>query len=227
MAAVGLDPAGPERAAIEGHLRLLLAWTGSVNLTSIREPSAAIRLHVADSLAALPRLRARGADRLLDLGSGGGYPGLPLAIALPATALLVDSIGKKTRFLETAVAAVGMADRVTVATARAETLAADRAHRERWPVVTVRAVARLDELVELAFPLLAVGGVLVAWKRGDLAAELAAARRATDALGGGAIATEPVDAAGLEGHRLVVVEKGGPTPPGWPRDPAVRTRHPW
>jgi 16S rRNA (guanine527-N7)-methyltransferase len=120
-----------------------------------------------------------------------------------------------------------MADRVTVATARAETLAGDPTHRERWPVVTVRAVAGLDELVELAFPLLAVGGVLVAWKRGDLAGELAAARRAADALGGGAIATERVAVAGLDDHRLVVVEKGGPTLPGWPRDPALRARHPW
>jgi 16S rRNA (guanine527-N7)-methyltransferase len=227
VAAAGLDPTGPERAAIEGHLRLLLAWTGSVNLTAIRDPSAAVRLHVADSLAALPLLRARGATRLLDLGSGGGYPGLPLAIALPAAALLVDSIGKKTRFLDTAVAAIGLAGRVAVATARAETLAADRVHRERWPVVTVRAVARLDELVELAFPLLAVGGVLVAWKRGDLAGELAAARRAADALGGGAIVAERVAVAGLDDHRLVVVEKGGPTAPGWPRDPALRARHPW
>ena len=106
--------------------------------------------------------------RFLDLGSGGGYPGLPLALALPAErALLVDSIAKKAAFLEVAVAAAGVAGRVEIAAARAESLAADRRHRERWPAVTVRAVASLAELVELAFPLLAPGGVLVAWKRGS------------------------------------------------------------
>jgi 16S rRNA (guanine527-N7)-methyltransferase len=173
-------------------------------------------------------MRGRGITRFLDLGSGGGYPGLPLAVVLPAErALLVEPTAKKARFLETVVEATGLADRVDVAAVRAEALAADPAHRGRWPAVTARAVASLADLVELSFPLLAPGGVLFAWKRGDLVAEVAAAQRAIEALGGGALASVAVRVAGLEDHRLVVVARRGRVPPGYPRDPAARKRRPW
>jgi 16S rRNA (guanine527-N7)-methyltransferase len=210
------------------HLRLLLAWTAAVNLTAIRDPRAAVAAHVLDALAALPLLREHGVRALLDLGSGGGYPGLPLAIALPAErALLVDSIGKKARFLATAVTGLGLADRVEVAAERAETLAADPRHRGRWPAVTARGVASLPDLVELAFPLLAPGGLLVAWKGSDIEAECARAVPALAALGGGTldvVRTEPPVPAG---HVLVVCRKTGRTPSGWPRPAAERRRHPW
>ena len=229
-AALGLGELPPGvRGAIVGHLRLLLAWTAAVNLTAIRDPVAAVTGHVLDSLAALPALRDAGVRRLLDLGSGGGYPGLPLALALPAErALLVDSIAKKTAFLAVAVTAAGAAGRVDVATARAEALAADRRHRERWPAVTARAVAALPDLVELAFPLLAPGGILVAWKRADSGAELDRAGPAIAALGGGTLAvTDPPAVPGLEDHVLVIARKEGRTESGWPRPPAQRSRGPW
>ena len=225
--AIRLDPT--ERAAIDGHVRLLLAWNAAINLTALRDPVAVATLHVIDSLTALAPLRARGARRLLDLGSGGGFPGIPLAIGLGAEeTLLVDSVAKKARFLGTAVAAIGLDARIAVHTGRAETLAAEPAGRERWPVVTARAVAGLAELVELAFPLLETGGCLVAWKRGDLRPELAAAERALAALGGGRLETFDASLGGLlPGHRLVVATKRGRTPAGFPRDPAVRRRRPW
>lgn len=227
LAALRLSVTPEARAVLEGHLRLLLAWTEAVNLTAIRDPVAAVSLHVLDSLQAVAPLRAMGTERLLDLGSGGGYPGLPLAVAVPAHALLVESVGKKTAFLEAAVATLGLEGRITVAQARVEALAKDPTHRGRWPVVTARAVAALPALVELAFPLLRIGGRLLAWKRGSIDAELAGARRAADALGGGTISLEPVTLPALMGHVLVVVQKGGPTPDGYPRDPATRSRRPW
>lgn len=231
LAALGLaDLPAPVRDAIADHLRLLLAWTAAVNLTAIREPEAAVVGHVLDSLAAVPLLRSAGVRRLVDLGSGGGYPGLPLALALPAErALLVDSIAKKAAFLEVATRAARVADRVAVATGRAETLAADRHHRERWPAVTARAVAALPDLVELAFPLLAPGGVLLAWKRADLGAERTRALPAIAALGGGTLEVVPLPGAvaGLENHVLVAIRKAGRTGPGWPRPPAERKRRPW
>ena len=100
-------------------------------------------------------------------------------------------------------------------------------HRERWPAVLARAVAALPELVELSFPLLARGGVLIAWKRGDLSADVTATTRAMDALGGGTVQTIDVSVTGLTGHRLVIITKTGATPDGYPRDPAVRRRTPW
>ena len=228
LVALDLELAPDARAAIEGHARLLLAWTASINLTAIRDPEAVATAHVVDSLTAVDALRARGIDRFLDLGSGGGYPGLPLAAALPAErTLLVDPIAKKVRFLDTVIAATGLSDRVEAAAVRAEALAADPRHRGRWPAVTARAVAPLAELVELSFPLLAPGGVLVAWKRGDLADEVAAAQRAMTALGGGTIEGEPVLVPGLEGHVLVVVTRRGRVPDAYPRDPGARRRRPW
>jgi len=224
---LGIDLTPAARTAIDDHARLLLAWTVAVNLTGIRDPVDVARAHVLDSLTAVGPMRALGIDAFLDLGSGGGYPGLPLAAALPSTrAVLVEPIAKKARFLETVVAAMSLAT-VTVANARAVTLATDAAHRGRWPAVTARAVASLADLVELAFPLLATGGLLIAWKRGDLVEEVAAAQRAIEALGGGTLASTEPRVRGLEGHRLVLVTRRGRVPPAYPRDPAARKRRPW
>lgn len=226
--ALGLGLSEEARAAIDGQARLLLAWTEAINLTAIREPGAIALGHVVDSLTAVPLLRERAIDRFLDIGSGGGYPGMPLAVALPAArALLVEPIGKKARFLDTVIAATGLEGTVEAAAVRAEALAGDARHRGRWPAVTARAVASLAELVELAFPLLAPGGVLVAWKRGELADELAAAERAMGALGGGRLERHPVRVAGLERHTLVVATATGRVPAAYPRDPAARKRRPW
>jgi 16S rRNA (guanine527-N7)-methyltransferase len=184
---------------------------------------------VLDSLAAIPELRRLGIRAFVDIGSGGGYPGIPLAAALPAQrALLVESIGKKAAFLETVAEATGLgADRVAVDARRAEDLAAEATHRERWPAVVARAVGTLAELVELAFPLLERGGSLVAWK-GDLPGEeLEAARRAADGLGGGRVAIVPIGSPAVPGHRLLVATKRGHTGEAYPRSPAARRRRPW
>ena len=226
-----LTPAA--RMVIEDHARLLMAWNSSINLTSIRDPAEIATRHVIDSLAAIRVLRARRVgrvrvDSLLDLGSGGGYPGIPLAAVLPVDrAVLVDSVGKKAAFLAAAVAATGLDSRVAVAAERSESLARDPRHRERWAAVTARAVGALDDLVELSFPLLVPGGMLIVWKRGDIEEEVLAARRALAGLGGGRIESIPVTASGLDEHRLVVVTKRGRTAEEFPRDPAARRRRPW
>lgn len=222
------DLSAPAVTAFADHLRLLLAWNASMNLTAIRDPRAAVTAHVLDALSALPLLRARSVRALLDLGSGGGYPGLPLAIGLPAErALLVDSVGKKARFLAAAVTGLGLADRVAVSGERAETLAADPRQRGRWPAVTARAVASLGDLIELAFPLLTPGGVLVAWKRSEIGPERDRALPALAALGGGTLEVIEMAPPAPAGHVLVVCRKQGRTAPTWPRSPAERVRHPW
>jgi 16S rRNA (guanine527-N7)-methyltransferase len=226
LVALGLVLAPAARAAIDGHVRLLLAWTGAINLTAIREPADVARLHVLDSLAAVPPLAALGIGGLLDIGSGGGFPGLPLAAALAADrTLLVDSVGKKVRFLQTVVAATGLG-RVAAEQARSEVIARDPRDREAWPAVTARAVASLAELVELGLPLVAPGGVLVAWKTDPLDEELDDAEGALAALRAGPVRVVPSGIPGLEGHRLVIVPRGGPIDARFPRDPAERRRRP-
>lgn len=231
LAALGLvDLTAERRQALEDHLRLLLAWNSAINLTAIRDPDAAVRLHILDSLSAIPLLRSRAIESFIDLGSGGGYPGLPVAVVLPADrALLVDSVTKKARFVRTAAAMLGL-HQVEAVPDRIERLAGDDGHRARWPAVLVRAVAALPELIELALPLLAPGGLLIAWKRLPIEQELAAAELAAAALGGGPPTVMPADETGLiglTGHVLVVVEKIQPSPPRYPRDPAERGRRPW
>ena len=226
------------RAAIEAHARLLLAWNAAINLTAIRDPAAVALEHVGDSLAAAPVLRAaRVAARpaLVDVGSGGGFPGLPLAHALGARgALLLDSVAKKARFLAVAAAAAedagrnagGRPPRVEAEAARAETVARRTGGREAFHVVTVRAVGPLLEIAELGLPLARVGGVVCAWKRDDgsgaLDAEIDEARPLIGHLGGAPPLVEAADVPGLEDHRLVVIGKRGPSPAAFPRAPADR-----
>lgn len=227
LEALGLALSASAREAIDTHVRFLLAWTAAINLTAIREPADVARLHVLDSLAAAPLLAARGLTRILDLGSGGGYPGLPLAMALGSDrALLVDSVGKKVRFLDTVIAAAGLGRRIAAESARAEVLARDPRDRGAWPVVTARAVTSLAELVELALPLVAPGGVLVAWKREPFETELADAAGALAELRAGPVEVVETGVPGLEDHRLVIVPRGGRVDARFPRDPAERRRRP-
>jgi 16S rRNA (guanine527-N7)-methyltransferase len=228
LASLGLSLAPDQIAGLDSYVRLLLAWTEAINLTAIREPKGVAREHLLDSLAAVPVLRAAGGERILDLGSGAGLPGLPIAIALPgAHVLLVESVGKKAAFLETAVRSLNLGGRVGVANERAEALASMERERGRWDAVVVRAVAALPALVELALPLLAVGGRLIAWKRGAIDDELEAGRRALLAMGGGDMSVIAVPVPGLEDHRLVMARKTGPTPNRFPRPPQERLRAPW
>jgi 16S rRNA (guanine527-N7)-methyltransferase len=236
LLALGLaNLSDPIRTGLIDHLRLLLAWNQAINLTAIRDPLTAVREHILDSLTAVPVLRRRAIDAFLDLGSGGGYPGIPLALALPARhTLLVESVGKKATFLSTAavlaaesLGAAGQAeDGLDVFSGRAEALAADGRHRERWPAVVARAIAPLAELAEIALPLVSRGGILLAWKRRPLTAELDAAEPGLRLLGGSAPMLYPVTIGGLEDHVLVIVEKVGASPAAYPRDPAQRRRRP-
>ena len=204
-----------------------MAWNEAINLTSVRDPVDMARVHVLDSLAAVPMLQALGVRRLLDLGSGGGFPGVPLSAALAAErVLLVDSIGKKVRFLTTVLAAVGLEATTAAEQVRAEVLALDPRDREAWPAVTARAGAPLAELVEGGLPLVAPGGVLVAWKGASAEEELAAAGPALRALHAGPVRVVDAGVPGLAAHRLVVVARGGAIDRRFPRDAAERRRKP-
>ena len=243
LAASRLELVGPERAAVDGHARLLVAWNSAINLTSLRSPEQIARNHILDSLLALPALRALASDvgSLLDIGSGGGFPALPLVATLrPSRAALVESIGKKARFLAVAAAEVSAAlsadagrpvAELSVVAERAEDVADKPNQRESWQLVTARAVGTLAEVAELGLPLARHGGHVVAWKLdngdGSLAREVEAARRISQACGGTAPRIVPIEHAaqvGLDGHCLVTIRKVRPTPAGYPRQPSERHR---
>lgn len=226
------------RRTYEAHARLLRDWSNAINLTAIREPTEVARRHTVDSLSAVPLLAelAPPGASLLDIGSGGGYPGLPLAAALPLSRVgLLDSVGKKARFLSVAGEAVstilrdgpeGPGPRIDAIAERAEDLAEEPEDRGAWDVVIARAVGSLAEVVELGLPLTREGGSVVAWKReeerGGLRSELQRAGSIIRAVGGGRPQVVSIGAASLPGHRLVVVPKARPTPASYPRPAGVR-----
>ncbi len=227
------------RRSYEAHARLLRDWNRAINLTAIRDPEGVAVRHVCDSLSAVPHLEGlvRPGMSLLDIGSGGGYPGLPLAAALPLGGVsLLDSVGKKARFLEAAgeaVAAILAEDdpeavQIEAIAERAESVARIEEVREAWDIVVSRAVGSLAEVLELSLPLTSIGGTVAVWKREEegsgLRGELQGAGSIIRAAGGGRPRVLPVEAASLEDHRLVLVAKERPTPVAYPRPAGVRRR---
>lgn len=182
---------------------------------------------MADSLTALELECVRAASRIADIGSGAGFPGLPLAIALPTTSVdLLEASQRKCEVIERLAAAAATSNARAVAT-RAEIWAADDHGRDAYDVVSARAVAGLPVLVEYAAPLLRPRGLLVAWKGRRKAPEEAAAATAAAAVGMSpdeVIAVKPFPAA--RDRHLHVFSKVRPTPAGYPRRPGRAANRP-
>lgn len=211
---------------VERYVALLLEANAVLNLTRVVEPEAVARLHLLDALAALPLLDAAAPRRALDLGSGGGVPGIVLALARPNMRwTLVDSVRKKATAMRGFVDALAL-ERVEVLAERAEVLGRDPAHREAFDVVAARACAALPVLVEYALPLLRVGGTLLAWKGPIGENELEDGAAAAALLGGGTAVVRPSGIAALGDHRFVLVDKERATPDRYPRRPGDPARRP-
>ena len=184
-----------------------------MNLTAITDPAQAAELHLVDSLTLLKVLPLAGKS-LLDVGTGAGFPGVPLKIAEPSIRLtLLDSLQKRMNWLEhEALPALGLEARFL--TGRAEDFAAE--HRERFDVVTSRAVARLNLLCELCLPYVHLGGYFLALKGAMAEEELSEAGKAIRVLGGSFERTETFEIGGIA-HRVIVIHKTAHTPPQYPR----------
>lgn len=203
----------------------LLRWNETTNLTAITDPQGVAVRHFLDSFACA-RAWTTPPATLCDIGSGAGFPGLPLKILWPDTeVVLVESTGKKVAFLDHIVASLGL-QKVETSTSRAELLGQDKRHREYYEAVVARAVAALPVLSELCLPLVAMGGRFVAPKSADGAVEAASARRAIAQLGGRVAAIMPVQLPGLDPRTLVVVAKIRPTPAQFPRAVGVPGKRP-
>jgi len=220
--AAALEPEALE--ALERVLGLLAAERASVS--SVTDPSSAWRVHVADSLSGLTVDELRTAAKIADIGSGAGFPGLPLAVALPLAQLdLIESVGRKCAFISRAIDAAGLSN-ATVLNARSEELAGGPL-RESYGVVVARAVGRLSTLAELASPLLSEGGVLVAWKGRRDPDEEAQLERAAAGLAMTPERILPVGPyAGSKHRHLHVLRKSGPTPATLPRRAGMAKKRP-
>ena len=196
------------------------------SVSSVTDPEQAWKVHVADSLSGLEVLELASAERIADIGSGAGFPGLVLAAALPKAQVdLIESVGRKCDFISRAIEAAALAN-ARVLNARSEELAAGDG-RESYDAVTARAVGRLSTLAELASPLLREAGALVAWKGRRDPDEEAELERATAEL-----AMQPLRVlhvgpyAGSRHRHLHVMRKSGPTPSNLPRRPGMAKKRP-
>lgn len=206
------------------HKLLTLVATDPFAPTTVRDPAGILGDHIADSLIALELPVVRRAVSIADLGSGAGFPGLPLAVALPGAAVaLVESSARKCEFIGRAVAACALTN-TSIVHARAEGWTDGIGSSD---LVTARALAPLDVVAEYAAPLLRLGGTLVAWRgRRDPAAE-ASALRAAEQLGlEAADALRVVPYTGAEHRHLHLFLKVSETPPRFPRRPGVARRRP-
>ncbi|MCB0162989.1 MAG: 16S rRNA (guanine(527)-N(7))-methyltransferase RsmG [Anaerolineae bacterium] len=210
------------------YRRELVAWNEKFNLTRIVEPQEVAVKHFLDSLSIAPVLSELNTPRsIIDVGSGAGFPGIPLKIVRPELSMtLLESTGKKTTFLRHVVETLELAN-VAVITARAEEAGRQTAHRERYDVAVARAVSRLAVLAEYTLPLVKVGGWVIAQKGQHPAEEIETGGRAVRMLGGTIVEVRPVEVPGLEAERhLVIIKKIKPTPKLYPRQPGWPAKEP-
>ena len=206
---------------------MLLDWNTRMNLTALTAPEDVAVKHIIDSLTAYDAALFDGARTLIDVGTGAGLPGIPLAVYAPhLTVTLLDALNKRVRFLTEVTAAMGLQN-VRCIHARAEEAARTAEHRAAYDIAVSRAVARLPVLLEYTLPFVRVGGTLLALKGRAYAEEQQEARRAAEVLGGGRISARPVHLPGLDDVRAILtVTKERQTPAAYPRGGGAPTRRP-
>lgn len=206
---------------------LLLRWNERMNLTALTSPEDVAVKHIVDSLAAYDEDLFARAQTLVDVGTGAGFPGLPLAIYAPHVAVtLMDALKKRIAFLEEAVRELRLTN-VACIHARAEGAARTHTYREQYDIAVSRAVARLPVLVEYALPFVRIGGTFLALKGRVYRAEMAESMAAVRLIGGGEMRARPVSLPGLDDVRAVVyIRKERSTPDAYPRRAGLPGKEP-
>jgi 16S rRNA (guanine527-N7)-methyltransferase len=206
---------------------MLINWNDRLNLTSITNPKEIEERHFLDSMSCILATGNLDGRKLVDVGSGAGFPGLPLRIIYPGLTLtLVESTGKKSEFLREVSKALSLDD-VQIVTERAETVGQQEKFRRQFDWAVARAVANLGTLVEYLLPLCKIGGYALAQKGPKAPAEVIEADKAITQLGGGAV--QIIDASPSDQDQtrlLIVIPKVAPTPKGYPRRPGKPAKNP-
>jgi 16S rRNA (guanine527-N7)-methyltransferase len=223
---IELSPTQLKRFSI--YYKELMEWNQKINLTSITDPKEVQIKHFLDSLSIYSALKQPiGNHRFLDVGAGGGFPGLPLKIAFPAIKLvLLEATAKKTTFLRHLTHKLGFDD-IDILSGRAEEVARQSQYREQFDIVLCRAVAQLPVIAELTLPFCAIGGRLIAQKKGDISTEIDRSTKAIENMGGSQPLVKRVELEGLADERyLVIANKIAPTPDKYPRRPGIPAKRP-
>ena len=224
---MGYSLTSRQRDQFNRYYELLISWNEKVNLTAITEPQDVAIKHMADSLSVYDAKIFAENPTTVDVGTGAGFPGIPLKIFLPELPLtLMDSLNKRLLFLQEVVDQLGLSQ-VTIVHARAEDAGQNRLHREKYRIALSRAVARLNILSELCLPLVTPGGYFLAMKGAQYLDEVEEAKRALTLLGGEIEKIIPVKLPGLDDKRAVIcVRKTKLTPAAYPRRPGLPEKKP-
>lgn len=199
----------------------ILEWNEKINLTAIKDREMFRVKHIEDSLSCIQLPEYDNAKRVADLGTGGGFPGIPLAIASPEKKfVLIDSLRKRLKIIDELCEELDIKNVMTVH-ARAEELGNDKEHREKYDVCVSRAVARLNVLVEWGLPLVKLNGAMIAFKGLKAEEEVEEAKKAIKILGGrlGRIYKYSLESEEAQSHSLVIIKKENNTPKKYPRKP--------
>jgi 16S rRNA (guanine527-N7)-methyltransferase len=218
---------GRQVIALTTYERELIEWNQKFNLTAIRDVAGIRTKHFLDSFSCVLAWKGNPPANLIDIGSGAGFPGIPLKIIYPNTKVtLVESVGKKAMFCQHIVSLLGL-EGVNVIHSRAEDLGQMREHREYYEWGIARAVANMRVLAEYLLPLVQVGGMMLAQKGESGPAEVHTAEKVIKLLGGEVRQLISVTLPGVvEERHLVLVDKVAATPPGYPRKPGIPTKKP-
>jgi 16S rRNA (guanine527-N7)-methyltransferase len=229
--AFGLSLTDEQLRLFELYFQELVAWNEKINLTTVTERDQVQIRHFLDSLSvvqALPSLfTANQPVSLIDVGTGAGFPALPLRIVFPSLSVtLLEATGKRTHFLEHVIALLGLTD-VSVVTGRAEEVGNLPSQREHYDLVVARAVAKMATLSELCLPFARVGGHFIAMKGADVEQEIDEAKHAIEVLGGKVRTVQSTTVPHLlERRTLIVIDKLSSTPPKYPRRSGMPAKRP-
>ncbi len=215
LMAIDVTLAAKQQAQMSDFYAFLIEANNKMNLTAITEPEQVAEKHIADSLRLLSCLG--NVQNIADVGTGAGLPGIPLAIALPETQLvLVESMQKRVSYLQEVTAFLKLKN-VSIVCARAEEAGQNPIYREKFDVAMARAVAVLPVLCEYLLPLLKKGGKMLAMKGRRTEEELFLAKKAITVLGGGIAKHFDYELSGGENRSIIMVEKSKTTPKSYPR----------
>lgn len=205
----------------------ILSWNDKVNLTAITDREEFIRKHFLDSLTCSPFPEMEEAERIIDVGTGAGFPGIPLALVFPEKQfVLMDSLKKRLKIIDELTEELGIAN-VRTLHGRAEDLARMKEHREQYDLCVSRAVANLAVLSEYTLPFLKVGGTLLAYKGPEALQEIQSSGNAVRTLGGILSEERRVTIPGLESsHVILIINKIKHTPESYPRKAGTPAKEP-